>query len=212
MSLPVKAGFWFTICNFMQRGITMITTPIFTRVLSEEQYGLVSTFTSWQNVLILITTLSLYKAMMNLYIKYDNKEQVLSAVSGLSLILTLAWFIVALVFANQISEWMQMSKTLVVCLFVSFIAQAGINCWQVYKRYTYEYRSLISVTILLTSVSSLLGVLCVLLVSSSAESRLVPQSIVTVIIGLVIYISIFKHNHTVYNKEIWSFALIFCVS
>lgn len=150
--------------------------------------------------------------MMNLYIKYDNKDQVLSAVSGLSLILTLAWFIVALVFANQISEWMQMSKTLVVCLFVSFIAQAGINCWQVYKRYTYEYRSLISVTILLTAVSSLLGVLCVLLVSSSAESRLVPQSIVTVIIGLVIYISIFKHNHTVYNKEIWSFALIFCVS
>lgn len=212
MSLPVKAGFWFTICNFMQRGITMITTPIFTRVLSEEQYGLVSTFTSWQNVLILITTLSLYKAMMNLYIKYDNKDQVLSAVSGLSLILTLAWFIVALVFANQISECMQMSKTLVVCLFVSFIAQAGINCWQVYKRYTYEYRSLISVTILLTAVSSLLGVLCVLLVSSSAESRLVPQSIVTVIIGLVIYISIFKHNHTVYNKEIWSFALIFCVS
>lgn len=127
MSLPVKAGFWFTICNFMQRGITMITTPIFTRVLSEERYGLVSTFTSWQNVLILITTLSLYKAMMNLYIKYDNKEQVLSAVSGLSLILTLAWFIVALVFANQISEWMKMSKILVVCLFVSFIAQAGIN-------------------------------------------------------------------------------------
>ena len=81
MSLPVKAGFWFTICNFMQRGITMITTPIFTRVLSEEQYGLVSTFTSWQNVLILITTLSLYKAMMKLYVKYDNKEQVLSAVS-----------------------------------------------------------------------------------------------------------------------------------
>lgn len=212
MSLPVKAGFWFTICNFMQRGITMITTPIFTRVLSEEQYGLVSTFTSWQNVLILITTLSLYKAMMNLYIKYDNKERVLSAVSGLSLLLTLAWLIVYLIFAEQISTWMQMSETLVMCLFVSFIAQAGIHCWQVYKRYTYEYRSLIFVTILLTAVSSLLGVLCVLFVSETAEGRLVPQSIVTAIIGFAIYISIFKHDHTFYNKEMWSFALIFCVS
>lgn len=60
--LQVNLIDYVTICNFMQRGITMITTPIFTRVLSEEQYGLVSTFTSWQNVLILITTLSLYKA------------------------------------------------------------------------------------------------------------------------------------------------------
>ena len=212
MSLPVKAGFWFTICNFMQRGITMITTPIFTRVLSEEQYGLVSTFTSWQNVLILITTLSLYKAMMNLYVKYDNKEQVLSAVSGLSLILTLVWFIASLAFVDQISRWMQMSKTLVICLFVTFIAQAGIHCWQVYKRYTYEYRSLIMITVLLTAVSSLLGVLCVLFVSDTAEGRLVPQSIVTAIIGLGIYISIFKHDHTVYNKKMWSFALVFCVS
>jgi O-antigen/teichoic acid export membrane protein len=212
MSLPVKAGFWFTICNFMQRGITMITTPIFTRVLSEEQYGLVSTFTSWQNVLILITTLSLYKAMMNLYIRYDNKEQVLSAVSGLSLILSSAWFIIYFIFAKQISSLMQMSDALVTCLFVTFIAQAGIHCWQIYKRYTYEYRSLIVVTIALTAFSSLFGVLCVLFVSDTAEGRLIPQTIVTAIIGLAIYISIFKHDHTLYNKEMWSFALIFCVS
>lgn len=212
MSLPVKASFWFTICNFMQRGITMITTPIFTRVLSEEQYGLVSTFTSWQQVLILITTLSLYKAMMNLYVKYDNKEQVLSAISGLSLILTSIWFFAFLVFARQLSSWMQMSEALVACLFVTFIAQAGIHCWQLYKRYTYEYKSLIIVTLALTAFSSLFAVLCVVFVSDTAEGRLIPQTVVTAIIGIIIYISIFKSNHTIYNKEMWSFALAFCIS
>ena len=99
-------------------------------------------------------------------------------------------------------------------LFVTFIAQAGIHCWQVYKRYTYEYRSLIIITVFLTAVSSLLGVLCVLFVSDTAEGRLVPQSIVTAIIGLGIYISIFKHDHTVYNKKCghlhWFFALVYC--
>lgn len=212
MSLPVKAGFWFTICNFMQRGITMITTPIFTRVLSEEQYGLVSTFTSWQQVLILITSLSLYKAMMNLYVKYEDKEQVLSAISGLSLILTAIWFLGSLLFARQLSSLMQMSEALVACLFVTFIAQAGIHCWQLYKRYTYEYKSLILVTLALTAFSSLLGVVCVVFVSDTAEGRLIPQTVVTAIIGLSIYISIFNNNHTVYNKEMWSFALVFCIS
>lgn len=211
MSLPVKAGFWFTICNFLQRGITMITTPIFTRVLSEEQYGLVATFTSWQQVLILITTLSLYKAMMNLYVKYENKEQVLSAISGLSLIITVIWFGIYLLFAPKMSSLMQMSEALVTCLFVTFIAQAGIHCWQLYKRYTYDYKSLIFVTLALTAFSSLLGVVCVLFVSDTAEGRLIPQTVVTAGIGLIIYWSIFKKNQTVYNKEMWSFALVFCI-
>lgn len=39
MSVPVKAAFWFTVCNFYQRGISMITTPIFTRMLSTDEYG-----------------------------------------------------------------------------------------------------------------------------------------------------------------------------
>ena len=39
MSVPVKAAFWFTVCNFLQRGISMITTPIFTRMLSTDEYG-----------------------------------------------------------------------------------------------------------------------------------------------------------------------------
>lgn len=211
MSLPVRAGFWFTICNFMQRGITMITTPIFTRILSEEQYGVVSTFTSWQNILILIITLSLYKAMMNLYVKYNNKERVLSAVAGLSLVLTVMWLGIYCLFSKQISSLLRMSKELVACLFITFIAQAGIHCWQVYKRYTYEYRELIVVTLVLTALSSFLGVICVAFFSDTAEGRLVPQTIVTAIVGAMIYVVAFKRDKTFYDKSIWAFSLSFCI-
>lgn len=34
-----------------------------------------STYLSWETVLAMIVTLSLYKAMMNLYVKYDNQER-----------------------------------------------------------------------------------------------------------------------------------------
>ena len=86
----------------------MITTPIFTRVLSEEQYGLVNTFFSWQTVLIMIISLSLYKALMNLYVKDDNKEKVLSAICGLTIVLTTAGFLIYLIFNRQIANAMQM--------------------------------------------------------------------------------------------------------
>ena len=83
MSAPVKAAFWFTVCSFLQRGVSMITTPVFTRLLSTEEYGLYSTYLSWESVLLIVVTLCLYKAIMNLYIKYEDQERVLSAVCGL---------------------------------------------------------------------------------------------------------------------------------
>lgn len=211
MSLQLKAGFWFTVCNFLQRGITMITTPIFTRLLLPEEYGLVSTFYSWQSILLLLTTLSLYKAMMNLYVKRDNKEEVVSAISGLSLVLTLIWLLIYLIFRKEISSLLQMSEALCTCLFVSFVFQAVLNIWLLYKRYTFEYKQTIFVTLLITILSSIASVICVVAISPTAESRLIPSVAVTGIIGLVLYILIFRKNKCFYKKEIWVFALGFCL-
>ena len=101
MSVPVKAAFWFTVCNFLQRGISMITTPIFTRMLSTDEYGLYSTYLSWETVLAMVVTLSLYKAMMNLYVKYDNQEKILSALCGLELLLSLIWLGIGIIFSAE---------------------------------------------------------------------------------------------------------------
>lgn len=211
MSLPIKAGFWFTVCNFLQRGITMITTPVFTRVLSEEQYGVVSTFTSWQSVLLLVTSLSLYKAMMNLYVKHDNREKVLSALCGLSLTITMTWLAVYLVFSRQISLVLGMSQILTTYLFLYCIAQAGILCWMTYKRYMFDYRRVVFVTLLMTVFSSALGLIGVLLLSDTAEGRLIPQTLVVVAIGICVYIAVFKNNKSFYDKGMWSFSISFCV-
>ena len=86
MSVPIKAALWFTVCSFLQRGVSMITTPIFTRMLSTEEYGLYSTYLSWENVLLMVVSLCLYKSIMNLYIKYDDQERVLAAICGLELL------------------------------------------------------------------------------------------------------------------------------
>ena len=61
-SLPVqiKASFWFLICSFIQRGISLITTPIFTRLLSTVEYGQYNVFNSWMGIINIIVTLNLY--------------------------------------------------------------------------------------------------------------------------------------------------------
>ena len=121
MSAPVKAAFWFTICSFLQRGISMITTPIFTRLLSTKDYGLYSTYLSWETVLLMLVTLSLYKAIMNLYVKYENQEAILSNICALELVLSLIWAVIGYIFRKQIGQLLGLSTVLVGCLFVTFI-------------------------------------------------------------------------------------------
>ena len=59
MNPVVKAGFAFTLCNVLQRGIQFLITPIYTRVLSTEQYGEYSLFITWMDIMLIFGTLNL---------------------------------------------------------------------------------------------------------------------------------------------------------
>ena len=51
LSPAAKASFWFVVSNVMLKGISFITTPIFTRILGPNDYGITSVFVSWEGVI-----------------------------------------------------------------------------------------------------------------------------------------------------------------
>ena len=59
LSQPVKASLWFLICGFLQKGISMLTTPIFTRIMTEAEFGRFHVYNSWLGILQIIVTLNL---------------------------------------------------------------------------------------------------------------------------------------------------------
>ena len=66
-NLPVvaRATGWFVICSLIQKGISFLTTPNFTRLMSTEQYGLFSVYTSWLQILTIISTIRLDYSVFN---------------------------------------------------------------------------------------------------------------------------------------------------
>lgn len=211
--LPValKATFWFTICNFIQRGMSLITTPIFTRLMSTEEYGIFSTYTAWENVLFMIISLSLYKSTMNLYVKYDDYKYVLSSICGIEILLTGTGLVMGILFRKPIAVLLKIPMSLVCCLFVNFISQAAYQTWAIYKRYIYEYKMLIVTTLIMSIGSSFVSIAVVLLTNATAFSRAISICVVSVFVAISIYISVFKSNRVFYDKRIWMFAIGFCV-
>ena len=59
LQAPVKASLWFLVCGFLQKGISMLTTPIFTRVMTDVEYGRYSIYNSWFEIVQIIVSLNL---------------------------------------------------------------------------------------------------------------------------------------------------------
>lgn len=212
ISLPAKAAAWFAICSFLQRGISMIVMPIFTRVLPTEEFGILSTYNSWELILFMVVSLCIYKCTMNLCVKFDDHpDEAFSSLCGLSLLLTMAWMVVGVAFHKQLSTVFRLSETLTVCLFISFVGKTICECWMIYKRYIYEYKPVVTVTWLLAIGSTMLGLFAVLTFGKTAEMRVIASTLVNLIIGIYLYCSVFSAGRRFYQKEVWRFALGFCV-
>ena len=59
LPIQARASLCFLICSFLQRGISVITTPIFTRILSTAEYGQFSVFNSWMLLIGPVISLNL---------------------------------------------------------------------------------------------------------------------------------------------------------
>ena len=83
-----KSVIWQLAGKFALQGIAFITTPIFTRLLSTEDYGYAALYTSWLSVITLITGLCVYGSIANARIKYGEEklDGYLSSIMTISLL------------------------------------------------------------------------------------------------------------------------------
>ena len=208
---PVKASLWFTLCNVIQKGISLISTPIFTRLMSTAQYGEYTNYQAWYQIVSIFATLNLYYGVFNNGMtKYpDDRERFSSSMTGLTTVITAALFIVYLIAPGFWNDKMKLSSLFVYAMFIELLFVPAFNFWAAKERYDYKYRKLVVVTLIMAIGSPLLGVLTVLNTEHKAEARILSYVFVQVCIGLVFYIYNMVKGKAFYIRDYWRFALAF---
>ena len=64
-SPAVKASMVLLVSNLVLKGLSFISGPVFTRIMTTEQYGLVSNFNSWRDIFYVFVTLNLASGVFN---------------------------------------------------------------------------------------------------------------------------------------------------
>lgn len=212
-SLPisVRAGIWFTICNVLQKGISFITMPIFTRIMTTEEYGIYTVYNSWYSIIVIFATLNLSSFVFSKgLVKYkENREELQLSFQGLNCTITIALFILYLCFHNSINEYLELSTAMMFLMFLQLLFEPTLQYWTVKKRFEYDYRKVVLVTLLVAMGGPIIGVFLVIFSTDAALSRVFATVLVTAITSIILAYRNYKSVGKRVSTKYWGYALRF---
>jgi len=193
-SPAVKASMALLFANLVLKGLSLISGPIFTRIMTTEQYGIVSTFLSWQSMLSVIITLNLSQGVFNNGM-LDYKEDRDTFQFSLIVITSIMTIVFTCVFFCFKQYWLTMFELPAVLIFVmlaGFFTVPAYSFWSGRQRYEFKYKALTLITICNSVFALIIGIVAVLFVPSSqtAIARVCAMEGVNIAIGLFFYIYI----------------------
>ena len=212
-SLPVqvRASFWFLICAFLQKGISFITTPIFTRLMTPAEYGQFNQFTSWQMILTVIFTLNLFSGVYarGLVRFEDEREAFSSSLQGLTLTLMAAWMGIYLLLRGWINPWVGLTTPQMVMMFAIMWATAVYSFWSMSQRVEFRYRKLVILTVAVSLAKPVLGIILVLTAQDKVTARVFGLALVELIAFAPLFAAQMRQGGRFFDARFWRHALRF---
>lgn len=213
LSIPAKAALWFALCGILQKGIQFITTPVFTRLLTTAQYGEISIYLSWYNIVSIFLTLNLFYGGFNngMIQNESRRDEFLSAMQGLVTVISgifYLFYLITQVFWNKVLD---MDTFMVSAMFLEVLFHSALSFWSARERFEFRYKKLIVYTLSVAAVPSAAAVIAILILPQryGTEVKIFTNAVLVVLLCIPLYLrNIFK-GHCFYHKEFWKFGLKF---
>ena len=206
----LKAGIWYVISNIMVKSIFILTTPLFTRLLTTEEYGTVNTFLSWYSLLIPFFTLNLPYSIGRAKLDYDNKiNEYTGSMQMLSMFVSAIIVVVTLVFLAPASRILELTPLETTLLLAYLFFMPPIMLHQTRYKFNYQYKQNIAIAWYTAVGSTLFSLLLVLLAPEEQKGlmRIIGIVVSTVGLSLFFWFRSIKNGILRVNWEFWKYAL-----
>lgn len=206
---PAKATFWAAVCSVVQKCISFLTTPIFTRIMTTDQYGLCSIYDSWYMIILLFTSLSVFQnGFNNAMVKYGKKrDEYVSTCQSLVFLITIVIGITMLMFNKQFCSLTTLSLKCLIVMILELLFVPAYSLWMARKRFEFEYVGVVVGTLLIAALSPILGVIAVMTSASRGEAKIVAFGIVQILAGIFFFVFNYIKGKKIYDKEMWLYTL-----
>lgn len=209
--LTLKVTVAYAVCSILQKCLSFITLPLFTRILTKEQYGQYTIYSSWSGIFSILLTLNLaYGSFSTAMVKFEKKrDEYISSMQGICLLLSGVFLLIYLPFREFFNKWLELPTFLVILLVVELLCTTAFLFWSGKKRFEFKYRSVVLLTLLNSFVSPIVAVCFVTISKEKGYARIFGYAITTIVISGCIFVLNCLRGKKLFIREFWKYALGF---
>lgn len=213
LSVIAKASFWALFAGVMQKAVSVIATPVFTRLLTTEEYAQYTLYQSWQGIFRIFISLNVFNyATYTAMVKFeDDRNGFITSAQTLVTVLSLAGiglYYIVYMFWGDIFGF---SLLITVLMFLEIVFISSYNLWLQKKRYDYQYRIMTFVSVLNGVLQPVLGYIGVCFFESRGDGRIYGVVAANIGTGLILYIINICRSKTFFNLTYWKYIITFCL-
>ncbi len=211
-----KAGVWYVISVIFVRGISFFATPFLSRLLTKEQYGILTVYDSWLRILFPILTLSFYASVERA--KYEFEEEYDAYIASIQLAMTGACLAAAagiFFLHRQIGKILNMTDIMLVIMVFYVWAQSAINSFQRREKLLLRYWQNIVITACATVLPTILSISVLFWYKGIGNEdellyvRIFSFYIPQILVGMAVAVLLFRRGHVCFSKKYIKFAVEF---
>ena len=203
-----KISTYYLIGTLFNQGIAFLTVPIFTRLLSTSDYGIITTYNSWVAILLMVVSCAVYMGIRAAFIDFeDTIDDVMSSMTTFTLANGLLCTVLVLIIAKIVH--FQYPEYLVLLCMVQSIGGGLLQNYSMYLMMQYKYRQrtffLVAPNLIAVLVS--ICIIAFVLKTDLYLGRIVPTAITQGVFGAIVVWLVYKKSKRLFIAKYVKYAL-----
>lgn len=207
----VRAGLGYTVGNMLVKGITFLTIPVFTSLMSTESYGLFNTFNSYMSILAIFVGLALHASIKNAKYDFPGKLGSYTSSSALLILICAGVFgVIALVFGGPIGKFISYATPLLILMVIESLGNSLLSLYNCVLAIDFRYKEYLALSLAYSVGSVGLSILLIKTSFSADDSyvgRILGSVIPLALISLYILLRSFITAPPKNNRAYWKYGL-----
>lgn len=206
----LKAGLGYTVGNYLIKGLSFLTIPIFARLLDSADYGKYNTYMAFEAIVYIFVGLALHASFKKAKYKFEAEfNKFVSACTVLSIISFFMFLILAVVSYPLLKGMWGFKQSIVILLFIHSFGSALIQFYNAYIALYYDYARFLKLSIFNAVLNIVLSIGLIVAFGKGDKyiGRILGIAIPVIIIGIYIIFFFFKKAKPNITKAFWKYGI-----
>ena len=209
-SKAIKAGVGYTLGNILVKGIGFISLPIFSRLMTPEEFGVYNIFISYEAFLYVIIGFAIHSSIRNANLEFRGRiDEYTSSVTLIYVSNLVIFSILAFVLRKRITLFIGFDIVIVFLLLIYSFGSAVLTLYNERMALDYAYKRYLQIAIFnsVGNISISLFMIFTFFFNCKDYGRIVGTTITLGAITVFVLWKLYCRARPRYNRVYWKFAV-----